>query len=90
MTPVETGGLPCVGRCSIEFEQACRDDWMQSVENNQRLRGFSGDERTALVIGTRILDSLMQAHPPSSDDLLAQMRAPLAALSGELQRRGGG
>ncbi|MBD9367846.1 DUF3861 family protein [Xanthomonas sp. XNM01] len=89
VTPVETGGLPCTGRCSIEFEQTCQDDWMRSVEGNQRLRGFSGDERTALVIGARILEGLMQVPREAQDDLLAGMRAPMAALVEELERRGG-
>ena len=58
VTPIERDGLPCRGRCSIEFDQACSEDWMRMVEGTQRLHGFSGNERTALVIGLRLLDGL--------------------------------
>ena len=85
VTPVERDGLPCRGRCSIEFDQACGEDWIRLVEDNQRLRGFSGDERTALVVGLRLLDGLARRPRDAADDPLAELRAPLAAL---LQRTG--
>ncbi|GAB3506804.1 DUF3861 domain-containing protein [Pseudoxanthomonas daejeonensis] len=85
VTPVERDGLPCRGRCSIEFDQACGDDWMRLVEGTQRLPGFSGDERTALVVGLRLLDGLARRPPGTSEDPLAELRAPLGAL---LQRVG--
>jgi hypothetical protein len=81
VTPIERDGLPCRGRCSIEFDQACSEDWMRMVEGTQRLHGFSGDERTALVIGLRLLDGLARrARGETGDDLLADLRAPLASL----------
>ena len=55
VTPVESDGLQCQGRCTIEFEHACHDDWMRILESMQRQRGFSGDERAALTIGTKLL-----------------------------------
>jgi hypothetical protein len=86
VTPIERDGLPCRGRCSIEFDQACSEDWMRTVEGTQRLHGFSGDERTALVIGLRLLDGLARrAHNEGGEDLLAELRTPLASL---LQRLG--
>ena len=80
VTPVERDGLPCPGRCSIEFDQACGEDWMRMLENSQRLPGFSGDERTALVVGLRLLDSLAREPRQRGGDPLAGLRAPLDAL----------
>lgn len=80
VTPVERDGLPCRGRCSIEFDQACGEDWMRMLENSQRLPGFSGDERTALVVGLRLLDSLAREPRQRGEDPLASLRAPLDAL----------
>ncbi|WP_372014701.1 DUF3861 family protein [Pseudoxanthomonas sp. 10H] len=80
VTPVERDGLPCRGRCSIEFDQACGEDWMRLVEGTQRLPGFSGDERTALVVGLRLLDGLAGRPRSNAEDPLADLRAPLAAL----------
>lgn len=81
VTPIERDGLPCRGRCSIEFDQACSEDWMRMVEGTQRLHGFSGDERTALVIGLRLLDGLARrARGDGVEDLLADLRTPLASL----------
>ncbi|KAF1688185.1 DUF3861 domain-containing protein [Pseudoxanthomonas broegbernensis] len=80
VTPVESGGLPCFGRCAIEFEQTSRQDWMRLVEDTQRLPGLSGDERTALAIAARLLDGIARRHPDLADDPLRELRAPLAAL----------
>lgn len=85
VTPVESDGLPCSGRCSIEFDQACGQDWMRLLEGSQRLPGFSGDERTALVVGARLLDGLARRPRAGADDPLRALRAPLADL---LQRIG--
>jgi hypothetical protein len=85
VTPVESDGLPCSGRCSIEFDQACGEDWMRLLEGSQRLPGFSGDERTALVVGARLLHGLARRARTGADDPLRALRAPLADL---LQRIG--
>ena len=85
VTPVANDGLPCSGRCSIEFDQACGEDWMRLIEGSQRLPGFSGDERTALVVGARLLDGLARRPREIADDPLRGLRAPLADL---LQRLG--
>lgn len=62
ITPIEKDGLPCSGRCSIEFEHRDAADWMRQLESVQRQRGLDGDERTALAIGLRLLDSLSAHH----------------------------
>ena len=79
VTPVEKDGLPCTGRCSIEFEQASDQDWMRLVERTQRLPGLSGDERTALAVALRMLDGLAR-RPRGGDDPLRDLRARVAAL----------
>ncbi|HET6396564.1 MAG TPA: DUF3861 family protein [Pseudoxanthomonas sp.] len=89
VTPVEKGGLPCSGRCSIEFEQASDQDWMRLVEGSQRLPGLSGDERTALAVGLRLLDGLAR-RPRSGEDPLRELRAPLAALLARMAPRAAG
>jgi len=86
VTPVDSGGLPCLGRCSLEFEQpAGRGDWMRAVEHNQRLPGLAGDERAALVIGAHLLDALSRRRPDLPDDPLRELRAPLSRLVERLQ-----
>jgi hypothetical protein len=80
VTPIERDGLPCRGRCSIEFDQACGEDWMRLIEGTQRLPGFSGDERTALVVALRLLDGLARRPRGNGDDPLAGLRTPLASL----------
>jgi len=80
VTPVESDGLPCRGRCSIEFDQPCGEDWMRMLEGSQRLPGFSGDERTALVVGLRLLDGLARRPRSNGEDPLAGLRAPLTTL----------
>lgn len=87
VTPVENGGLPCQGRCAIEFEQPCCDDWMRVIESNQRLPGLSADERTALVIGARLLDGIVRRHPAGADGLLDGLPAPLSRLLARLDPR---
>lgn len=77
VTPVEADGLPCTRRCTIEFEHSGHDDWMRILENVQRQRGFSGDERAALVIGTQLISGLMQDHRKDEDDPFATLRPHL-------------
>ena len=80
ITPLQPNGLHCNGRCSIEFEQSDRQDWMRQVERTQGLPGLTGDERTALAIGACLLDSLIQRHPDGGHSTLDRLRAPLAEL----------
>lgn len=89
VTPVETGGLPCQGRCAIEFEQPCADDWMRVLESNQRIPGLSADERAALVIGARLLDGIARRHPALANDPLVGLRTPLAGLLARLDPQTG-
>lgn len=89
VTPVESDGLQCQGRCTIEFEHACHDDWMRILESMQRQRGFSGDERAALTVGTKLLSDLMLAHRKDADDLFAPLRPHMGEFIKELKQRNG-
>lgn len=88
VTPVEADGLPCAGRCTIEFEHHGHDDLMRVLENVQRLRGFTGDERAALVIGSKLLGGLMQDHRKDQDDLFAPLRPQMGEFIQGLKQRG--
>lgn len=90
VTPLEADGLPCTSRCTIEFEHHCHDDWMRVLENVQRLRGFTGDERTALVIGAKLLGSLMADHRNDQDDLFASLRPHVEVFLQDLKQRAPG
>ena len=87
VTPVESDGLPCQGRCTIEFEHSCHDDWMRILEAMQRQRGFSGDERAALTVGTKLLSGLMLQHRKDEDDLFAALRPHMGEFIKELKQR---
>ncbi len=84
VTPIEKDGLPCSGRCSIEFEHRDAADWMRQLESVQRQRGLDGDERAALAIGLRLLDSLGERHGKSEPyrSLRTQLQAFAEKLHG--------
>jgi hypothetical protein len=88
-TPIETDGMPCQGRCTIEFEHACHDDWMRVLESMQRQRGFTGDERAALTVATKLLDGLMLQHRSDADDVFAPLRPHMGEFINLLKQRNG-
>lgn len=88
VTPVESDGLPCQARCTIEFEHACHDDWMRILESMPRQRGFSGDERAALIVGTKLLSGLMLKHRNDEDDVFASLRPQMGKFINGLKQRG--
>ena len=87
VTPVESDGLQCQGRCTIEFEHSCHDDWMRILEAMQRQRGFTGDERAALTVGTKLLSGLMLQHRKDEDDLFASLRPHMGEFIKDLKQR---
>src|SRR5688500_9378168 len=87
VTPIEQDGQACMGRCTIEFEHSCHDDWMRILEANQRQRGFTGDERAALVIGTKLLSGLMLKQRGDADDLFTPLRAHMGEFIRGLKQR---
>jgi len=89
VTPVESDGLQCPGRCTIEFEHACHDDWMRILESMQGQRGLSGDERAALTVGTKLLSGLMLTRRRDADDLFAPLRPHMGEFIKGLKQRNG-
>lgn len=87
VTPVESDGLQCLGRCTIEFEHSCHDDWMRILETMQQQRGFTGDERAALTVGTKLLSGLMLDHRKDADDVFAPLRPHMAEFINGLKQR---
>ena len=84
VTPIETDGQQCSGRCSIEFEQRSQGNWMHQLEAAQRQRRLPCNEEAALVVATGLLatladssakpDSLLSALQPELDQLLSKLR----------------
>ncbi|WP_411834232.1 DUF3861 family protein [Pseudoxanthomonas mexicana] len=86
VTPVEKDGLHCAGRCAIEFEQDCEEDWMGLIEDAQRRPGAGPDERTALVIGARLLGTVARHH--GDDPAWRDIRAHSDELLRLIRRHG--
>jgi hypothetical protein len=86
VTPIEADGLQCNSRCTIEFEHACHDDWMRILEAIQRQRGLTGDERAALVVGTKLLSGLMLDHRKDTEDLFDGLRPPMVEFIRKLKQ----
>lgn len=83
ITPIEDDGLPCSGRCTLEFERRCPENWTRRLESVQRLRGFDGDERVALVTGLQLLEGLLQREREAGG---AELLAPLAPALAQVKR----
>ncbi|MFT4248202.1 MAG: DUF3861 family protein [Pseudomonas sp.] len=80
ITPLESDGRPCTGRCTIEFEQRSRENWMRRLEKLQGQRQLSGDDCAALTVGTQLLKELAQSRTDSHGTLAAIQPALLALL----------
>lgn len=78
VTPIETDGKQCSGRCTIEFEQRSQYNWMHQLEAAQRQRRLSCNEDAGIVVVSGLLETLAEstANPDS----------PLAALQPELDQ----
>jgi len=78
VTPIETDGQQCTGRCSIEFEQHSQHSWMRKFESAQRLRRLSCNDDASLVVVTGLLTALAEAS--------VRADSPLATLQPELDQ----
>ncbi|WP_140719014.1 MULTISPECIES: DUF3861 family protein [Gammaproteobacteria] len=79
VTPIESDGRPCTGRCTIEFERRSSENWMRRLEALQAQRRFSGDDCAALAVGTLLLGELAQSHT-DGQGALAELQPDLQAL----------
>ena len=86
VTPVERDGLPCRGRCSIEFDQACGEDWMRVVEGTQTMTVYKPLDQLATQAAKLAVDLARGEKPAynshydngekSVDSVLLQPVAP--------------
>ncbi|HEY0334376.1 MAG TPA: DUF3861 family protein [Stenotrophomonas sp.] len=80
VTPIETDGRPCSGRCTIEFEQRSADNWMRDLEALQRQRDLSGDACAAFTVATGLLKSLALRPGDEQQRMIAALQPQLDAL----------
>ena len=85
VTPIETDGQQCSGRCTIEFEQRSQYNWMHQLESAQGQRRLSCNEDAGVVVVSGLLETLAEsAAKPGS--LLATLQPELGQLLAKLQR----
>lgn len=61
VTPIETDGQQCTGRCTLEFDQRSPYSWMKHFEQAQRQRRLSCNDDASLVVATGLLHTLAAA-----------------------------
>ncbi|MCE4372782.1 DUF3861 family protein [Xanthomonas hortorum] len=86
VTPIESDGRPCDDRCTIEFEQRSRADWMRLLEELHLRRDLSSDECAALTVGSQLLEDLAARPRAQPSDALDALRPKLQLLLERLQR----
>ncbi|MBO9737781.1 DUF3861 domain-containing protein [Xanthomonas axonopodis pv. begoniae] len=86
VTPIENDGRPCDDRCTIEFEQRSRADWMRLLEELHLRRDLSSDECAALTVGSQLLEDLAARPRAQPSDALDALRPRLQLLLERLQR----
>lgn len=80
VTPIETDGRPCSGRCTIEFEQRSSENWTRALEALQRQRGLSGDACAAFAVATGMLKELALHNSGEHGNLIATLQPQLDQL----------
>ncbi|MCD9087751.1 DUF3861 family protein [Stenotrophomonas sp. SY1] len=78
VTPIETDGKQCSGRCTIEFEQRSQYNWMRQLESAQSQRRLSCNDDASVVVVTGLLETLAEST--------ARPDSPLATLQPELDQ----
>ncbi|MGB3392336.1 MAG: DUF3861 family protein [Stenotrophomonas sp.] len=82
VTPIEADGLPCDGRCTIEFEQRSPRNWMRELEGTQRQ--LSCNEAASAMVAAGLLETLA-ASAGNDAHLLAALQPELGGLITKLQ-----
>lgn len=83
VTPIESDGLQCSGRCTIEFEQRSPQNWMHQLEAAQSQRRLSCNEVASAVVATGLLENLASIAR-QGDNVLSALHPELDALLGKL------
>ncbi len=90
VTPIETDGQQCTGRCTLEFDQRTTYSWMKQFEQAQRQRRLPSNDDASLVVATGLLHSLSAAsgrHGNALDSLQPELDQLLLKLE-KLQQPG--
>ena len=85
VTPIETDGQQCSGRCSIEFEQRSQYNWMRQLESAQGQRRLSCNEDAGVVVVTGLLETLAESAA-KPDSLLSALQPELGQLLHKLKQ----
>ncbi|KRG39638.1 hypothetical protein ARC78_14250 [Stenotrophomonas pictorum JCM 9942] len=83
VTPIESDGLQCSGRCTIEFEQRSPQNWMHQLEAAQSQRQLSCNEVASVVVATGLLENLA-GIARQGDNVLSALHPELDALLAKL------
>lgn len=83
--PIQGDGLPCTGRCTLEFEQRGQRDWMQHFECAQRQRRLSCNDDASVVVAAGLLASL-SSTAAKADSPLRCLQPELDLLLAKLDR----
>ncbi|MGE8281986.1 MAG: DUF3861 family protein [Stenotrophomonas sp.] len=85
VTPIETDGQQCSGRCTIEFEQRSQYNWMRQLETAQGQRRLGCNDDAGVIVTTGLLESLSESSAKPGS-LLALLQPELDQLLAKLQR----
>ncbi len=86
VTPIQSDGQQCSGRCTIEFEQHSEHDWMRLLESAQAQRRLSCNEDATLVVTSGLLRTLVNPQNRNTPNPLANLQPELDQLLAKLEK----
>lgn len=86
VTPIESDGQQCSGRCTIEFEQRSEHDWMRLLESAQGQRKLSCNEDATLIVASGLLRTLSRHPNASAGNPLSSLQPELDQLLAKLEQ----
>ncbi|WP_305804411.1 DUF3861 family protein [Stenotrophomonas sp. YIM B06876] len=86
VTPIESNGQQCTGRCTIEFEQRSEHDWMRQLESAQSRRTLSCNADATVVVATGLLRALADQCKQAPAHPLSTLQPHLDALLDKLEQ----